>query len=112
MLNIQDLTNDKILLHTKRMEFDGKTVPSLGGIPLLRKIGQGGMGAVYVGYRQLLQREVAVKVLPQQVAAQDEQMTERFLRKHGSRRRSHRNISSPSKTSAKRTASRTSSWNT
>ena len=80
MLNIQDLTNDKILLHTKRMEFDGKTVPSLGGIPLLRKIGQGGMGAVYVGYRQLLQREVAVKVLPQQVAAQDEQMTERFLR--------------------------------
>ncbi len=80
MLNIQDLTNDKILLHTKRVEFDGKTVPSLGGIPLLRKIGQGGMGAVYVGYRQLLQREVAVKVLPQQVAAQDEQMTERFLR--------------------------------
>src|SRR6185295_11707060 len=47
---LQDLLHDSFLLKTPRIEFNGQTVPSLKGIPLIAKLGQGGMGAVYYGF--------------------------------------------------------------
>ena len=75
-----DLTNDRILERAPRLDFDGFPTPSLGGIPLIAKIGQGGMGAVYLGYKTRLDHEVAVKVLPLELAVQDSNAVERFLR--------------------------------
>lgn len=77
---VSDLTADPLLRGLPRTTFQGQTVPSLGGIPLLEKLGQGGMGAVYRGLRVMLQQEVAVKVLPLQFAARQEGLTDRFIR--------------------------------
>jgi tRNA A-37 threonylcarbamoyl transferase component Bud32 len=77
---VQDLSGDKLLLGVLRITFEDRLVPALGGIPLLAKLGQGGMGAVYFGYKILLKREVAVKVLPLHLAQQQPQLVERFLR--------------------------------
>jgi len=41
------------------------TLPALGRYQLLDKLGQGGMGEVYLGHDTKLNRRVAVKVLPQ-----------------------------------------------
>ena len=62
------------------MESSGHMCPSLNGIPLLYKLGQGGMGAVYYGVHPRLRSEVAVKVLPFHLAAQDPGMIQRFFR--------------------------------
>lgn len=51
----------------------------LGKVELLEKIGQGGMGIVYKGRHHLLDKIVAVKVLPARTL-QDDEMRERFLR--------------------------------
>ncbi|MFH0944984.1 MAG: serine/threonine-protein kinase [Planctomycetota bacterium] len=45
-------------------EFEGWVVPTLGGIPLLRLLGRGGMGSVYYGHNPRLNHPVAVKILP------------------------------------------------
>jgi hypothetical protein len=77
----QDLGADRLLAGAARVEFAGAPRPSLGGIPLLAKLGQGGMGAVYLGYKPMLESEVAVKILPpQSLAEQDADMIARFLR--------------------------------
>jgi len=51
----------------------------LGGCKVLRKLGQGGMGAVYVGRHLTLEHDVAIKILPFAMAA-DHTSRERFLR--------------------------------
>lgn len=79
-LQVQDLANDKLLLAAPRLQVDGRMVPSLGGIPLLAKLGQGGMGAVYYGVHPRLQKEVAVKVLPFLLAEQQPDLIQRFFR--------------------------------
>src|SRR4051794_26306935 len=51
----------------------------LGRYRVLRKIGQGGMGAVYLGFDAGLQRKVALKVMLPEYAA-NRAVRERFLR--------------------------------
>src|SRR5712691_6574605 len=51
----------------------------LGEFQILRPLGEGGMGSVYLGYQQAQQRQVAVKVLPDHLAA-NEDYVKRFHR--------------------------------
>src|SRR5262245_30626624 len=55
----QDLSQDKLLISAPRVTFENRTVPALGNIPLLARLGQGGMGAVYFGLKTMLKKEVA-----------------------------------------------------
>jgi hypothetical protein len=75
-----DLSNEGLLKPAPRIFFNQLNVPALGGIPLLAKLGQGGMGAVYFGIHTRLMLEVAVKVLPFQLANQDPTLVQRFFR--------------------------------
>ena len=79
-IGAQDLSGERLLRDAPRIESAGHQCPSLNGIPLLAKIGQGGMGAVYFGIHPRLQSEVAVKVLPFHLAEQDPGMIKRFFR--------------------------------
>ncbi|MCX7805829.1 MAG: protein kinase, partial [Planctomycetota bacterium] len=79
--SVQDLESDKLLQSAPRVALpDGRLVPSLGGIPLLSKLGFGGMGAVYFGIHPRLNVEVAVKVLSFQLAEQQPDVIQRFYR--------------------------------
>jgi serine/threonine-protein kinase len=71
---------DPRLATAVRMEFNGISVPSLGGIPLLSKLGEGGMGAVYLGFHPRLTTNVAVKILPADRAYQKPELEQRFIR--------------------------------
>ncbi len=77
---LQDLSGDKLIFTAPRAAFEDKQVPSLGGIPLIAKLGQGGMGAVYYGIHPRLQQEVAVKVLPFDMAERSPDAVQRFFR--------------------------------
>ena len=56
------------------------TIPrQLGPVQLLREIGRGGMGVVYLGRHQMLDRDVAVKFLLNAVAGPDDPGFARFL---------------------------------
>jgi serine/threonine protein kinase len=79
-IGAQDLSGERLLRDAPRIESGGLQCPSLNGIPLMAKIGQGGMGAVYFGVHPRLQSEVAVKVLPFHLAEQDPGMIKRFFR--------------------------------
>jgi serine/threonine-protein kinase len=52
---------------------------SLGEYRLLRRLGEGGMGAVYLGYHEKLHRQVAVKVL-NDLLASNQGYVDRFYR--------------------------------
>lgn len=52
---------------------------TLGHYKILRKLGQGGMGEVHLGYEESLRRYVAIKILPQ-FLRQDPELVERFFR--------------------------------
>src|SRR6476659_7622721 len=54
-------------------------VGTFGRYRVLKKLGQGGMGAVYLGYDAALDRKVALKVMLPQYAA-DAEARGRFLR--------------------------------
>lgn len=76
----QDLLAEPLLLSAPRVEFNNVPVPCLGGIPLIAKLGQGGMAAVYYGFHTRLMLEVAVKVLPIHMAHDDPSLVQRFFR--------------------------------
>ena len=75
-----NLETEKILRDAKRVLWDNAPCPSLGGIPLLAKLGEGGMGAVYFGVHPRLSNAVAVKVLPDHLAEKDPTLVDRFVR--------------------------------
>src|SRR5687767_2012242 len=75
-----DLSRDPLISNAPRVMVDGKPVPCLGGIPLVARLGQGGMGAVYYGIHPRLNKEVAVKVLPFHLAEQQPELVQRFFR--------------------------------
>ena len=75
-----NLENEKILRDARRVIWDSVSCPSLGGIPLLAKLGEGGMGAVYFGVHPRLSNAVAVKVLPDHLAEKDPTLVDRFVR--------------------------------
>lgn len=76
----------EILAHDSRLKlcnlipFRGEAVPSLGGIPLLAELGQGGMGAVYYGIHPRLCVGVAVKILPPNYTGNRLELASRFRR--------------------------------
>lgn len=51
----------------------------LGNVRLIRKLGEGGMGAVWLGQHETLDKQVAVKILPAALA-RDAAFCERFIR--------------------------------
>ncbi len=71
----EDLSTDVLLLHLPR---DEQGRPTLGGIPLLRKLGKGAMGAVYFAKHPRLHVDVAIKVLPIQLLDRDPSLLARF----------------------------------
>ncbi|MGH7214597.1 MAG: protein kinase domain-containing protein [Tepidisphaeraceae bacterium] len=70
-----------------------ETVPArLGGYEIIQKLGQGGMGAVYLARQVSLDRNVAVKVLPTRMA-EDPQFLARFTREaYAAAQLSHHNV--------------------
>lgn len=79
-LPLEDLENDDFLAGVRRATFHGQPVPMLGGILLIRRIGQGGMGAVYYGLHSRLRTNVAVKVLNADLIVRHPELVARFHR--------------------------------
>jgi serine/threonine protein kinase len=52
----------------------------LGSYRLLKMLGKGGMGAVYLAYDRMLDRKCAIKVLPPQNLGDNSSMYERFVK--------------------------------
>jgi serine/threonine-protein kinase len=76
----EDLTDDWSLAGCPTVEFEGADRPAIGGIPLLVKLGKGGMGYVYAGIDPETGDEVAVKVMPRVLQEQHKSAVARFLR--------------------------------
>ena len=74
----QDLAQDPLLTTLTRAQLGTRQVPYIAGIPLLARIGRGGMGAVYYGIHLRLGIEVAVKILPFHLAEQSPETIQRF----------------------------------
>lgn len=77
---IRDLTHDGLLATLPRMPIGEYRAPVLGRMPLLNKLGEGGMGAVYRAYNPRLQKDVAVKVLSTTIFKQRGDAAARFYR--------------------------------
>jgi serine/threonine protein kinase len=68
------LLNDKLLRDTPLKD----NARWVGKVRILKKLGQGGMGAVYRGYDEALALDVAVKILPLPMVERDAQFVARF----------------------------------
>src|SRR5438045_1671612 len=77
---MRDVRAPVLRTHAKIGRFVRMTPPAatIGAYRLVRKIGEGGMGAVYLGEHSLLARKAAIKVLRQSLSA-DRELVERFF---------------------------------
>jgi serine/threonine-protein kinase len=64
---------------TKPPSDPGSDVRRLGSYRMLRKLGEGGMGAVYLGYHETEARQVAIKVLSESLTS-NQAFIDRFYR--------------------------------
>src|SRR5436190_22334663 len=71
-----DLSQDQLLANLPR---DQQGCPVIGGVTLIRKIGSGGMGSVYLGLQANSRRRVAVKILPFHLLQENPNLEKRFL---------------------------------
>ena len=53
---------------------------SVGQVEIIRKIGEGGMGSVYLGKHRTLDIALAVKLLPKHIDLKDPEYSQRFSR--------------------------------
>ena len=67
----------------------GELPAAFGPYKVLRKLGEGGMGAVYEGLHQSIERRVAIKVLHAQFAERPEFITRFFNEARAVNRVSH-----------------------
>ncbi len=76
----------------KKLDSQREEAKRLGPYRVLRKLGEGGMGAVYLAEDSSTSEKVALKVLPK-VAAKDQDAVRRFLREvESARKLEHPNI--------------------
>jgi serine/threonine protein kinase len=61
------------------VELNGAEIRQIGNYRILRRLGEGGMGSVFLGYREGDQEQVAIKVLPEHLAA-NQAAIDRFYR--------------------------------
>ena len=59
----EDLSKDEYLLQARRAPYKGIWVPWLGKHPIIKRLGIGGMGAVYYAVHPRLPMNLAIKVL-------------------------------------------------
>jgi serine/threonine protein kinase len=76
----KDLSAEWALKGSETLELQGNEQPVLGRYVLLRKIAEGGMGAVFYGTHMHLGTEVAVKILLPNLQAQQSDVVDRFFR--------------------------------
>jgi len=76
----KNLSHDLLLSALPSSVIDGHPCPTLGGIPLERRLGQGGMGVVYYGQHPRLKVSVAVKVLTASLLQVRPESVDRFFR--------------------------------
>jgi hypothetical protein len=75
-----DLSGEQLLRDAAWVSLGSFPVPTLGGILIVDKLSQGGMGAVYLGYNWRLKTETAIKVLPFHLANKNQVFISRFER--------------------------------
>lgn len=79
-LTTEDLSGEKPLQRASWITFEERSLPTLGGIRLMAKLGQGATGAVYLGIHSRLDHEVAVKVLHNSLVEERPDSIARFIR--------------------------------
>jgi serine/threonine protein kinase len=71
--------NDLLFLRAlPHIEFEGVVLPAVRGIPILRRLGTGGQGAVYLGWNLRIKKNVAIKVLKVDSPTRNEDAVRRF----------------------------------
>jgi len=77
---IEDLTTDEDLAVAPRIMLADRTVPALGGLPVIARIGKGAMGSVYLAYHPMLQSEIVIKVIPLRLVRRHPHLTLQLVR--------------------------------
>ncbi|MFC1586865.1 protein kinase [Planctomycetota bacterium] len=88
----QPISEQETVIKPATSEDGIQIMDCFGGYKILEKLGEGGMGAVYLALQMSLEREVALKVLPRELKS-DRMFVERFRREASSMARlEHPNI--------------------